>query len=394
MPHDLSELADIDLPPDTRIAYGNGSLARAGGIVQRLGAQRVLVVSDAGLRRAGHLTRLESVLASSGIESFVYAGVHADPTEKDVEACHAAGRDFEPEALVALGGGSSIDTAKGFLFLASGGGRMRDYWGHGKARGPMLPLVAIPTTAGTGSEVQSFALVTHEESHAKMACGDARARPRVALLDPELTLTMPPSVTACTGLDTLVHAVETAVTGARNALSLGFSREAFRLVHGNLERVLADPRDVTARGAMLRAATLAGLAIEHSMLGAAHAMANPLTARHPIPHGQAVGMLLPHVLAFNAAQEPVRSLYAVLSRAAGLVAPLEEDARAVEALAERIGRLLRAARMPADLSALGVEEAEIPELAHQAAAQWTARFNPRPVDAAAFKDLYARALGK
>ncbi len=386
--------AGFDLRLHTRLSFGAGVLERIGEHVLALGARRVLVVTDEGLRRAGHLARLERALASSAIQFEVFDTAHEDPDETHIEACFAAGRAFDPEALVALGGGSSIDTAKGFAFLASGGGRMRDYWGFGKARGPMLPLLAIPTTAGTGSEVQSYALVTHADTHAKMACGDPGALPRLALLDPTLTLSMPPFVTACTGLDTLAHAVETAVTSARSLYSLAFARRAFAFVQANFERVLVAPADLDARAAMLEAAALAGVAIETSMLGAAHAMANPLSARYAIPHGQAVGMLLSHVVRFNAEDRAVRALYAELARTAGLVGPCEGDELALAALERRIVELQRAAGMPADLSQLGVEDSRCDDLAREAAAQWTARFNPRAVDASAFRYLYARALGK
>jgi alcohol dehydrogenase len=384
----------FELSMHTRVAFGAGRLERVGEDLGALGAKRVLVVTDAGLRRAGHLARLEQALTASSVRFTIFDAVHEDPDETHVEACFESARGFEPEALVALGGGSSIDTAKAFAFLASGGGRMRDYWGFGKARGPMLPLIAIPTTAGTGSEVQSYALVTHADSHAKMACGDPGALPRLALLDPTLTLSMPPFVTACSGLDTLAHAVETAVTSARNAFSLALSRRAFALAAANLERVIEEPACLEARAAMLEAAALAGSAIETSMLGAAHAMANPLSARYPIPHGQIVGMLLSHVVRFNAEDPAVLPLYATLARAAGLVGPYEEDARALAALVSRIETLQRAAGMPADLASLGVEVARTEDLAREAALQWTARFNPRPVDESAFRFLYSRAMGK
>src|SRR5215470_13270123 len=192
-----------------------------------------------------------------------------------------------------------MDCAKGINFLYSNGGQIQDYWGVGKATKPMLPMIAVPTTAGTGSETQSFALISDSKTHVKMACGDKKASFRVALLDPELTVTQPPRVTALTGIDAVAHALESYVARTRNSASMAFSREAWLLLGGNFAHVIADPKDLDARGGMQLGASFAGLAIENSMLGAAHSLANPLTAEFNIAHGQAVGLMLPHVIRRN-----------------------------------------------------------------------------------------------
>ena len=169
----------------------------------------------------------------------------------------------------------------------------------------VVAIIVIPTTAGPGSECQSFALISEAESHNKMACGDPKAAAKIAILDPELTLSQPRNVTACTGIDAIAHAVETAVTRKRNETSLKYSRAAFQMMLENFSRVLESPDDLEARGQMLLGAAYAGTAIEHSMLGAAHSAANPLTAHFDVIHGQAVGMMLPHVVRFNAAAETI-----------------------------------------------------------------------------------------
>src|SRR5437588_2121207 len=209
-----------------------------------------------------------------------------------------------------------MDCAKGINFLLTNGGAMADYRGFGKAARPMLPSIGIPTTAGTGSEAQSFALIADEKTHMKMACGDRKAAFRIAILDPEVTVSQPLKVTAVTGIDALSHALESYVTTRRNPLAQMFAREAWKLLEANLEVVLARPDDVEARGAMQVGAFLAGTAIENSMLGATHACANPLTAHYGITHGVAIGILLPHVVRFNA--ETVGPLYAELIEDAGL----------------------------------------------------------------------------
>ena len=246
-------------------------------------------------------------------------------------------------------------------------------------------MIAVPTTAGTGSEMQCYALISDAVTHAKMACGDDKLMPAMALLDPLLTLTQPRDVTATCGIDTLVHAVETAVTTTRNAWSLASSYESFRMACEAIPRVLAHPDDIDARGMMLLAAGHAGLAIEASTLGAAHSCANPLTAHFNVPHGQAVGLMLPFVIRHNSHDSTAKQVYLALAHAAGLAS--------FEALEEQIDRLLTLAAIPRRLSHFGVTQADVPQLAAEAATQWTAQFNPRPVDAQAFESLYRAALG-
>ena len=292
----------FDFQPRTRIVFGPDKVDSLGKLASELGARRALLVSDPGIVQAGHTQRGLQSLRRAGIATELFDDVHENPTTEMVEAGTKVARRTEPEAIIGLGGGSSMDCAKGINFLYSNGGRMQDYWGVGKALRPMLPMIAVPTTAGTGSEAQSFALISDAETHVKMACGDKKASFRIALLDPKLTLTQPPRVTALTGIDAIAHAVETYVTKPRNPVSLAFSREAWRLLTAHFARVLDEPDDLAARGGMQLGACFAGLAIENSMLGAAHALANPLTATYGIIHGQAIGLMLPHVVRFNGPQ--------------------------------------------------------------------------------------------
>jgi len=285
-----------------------------------------------------------------------------------------------------------MDTAKGCNFLLTNGGRMQDYWGVGKAAKPMLPFIAIPTTAGTGSECQSAALIADEATHQKMACLDPKAAARIAILDPVLTLSQPERVAACTGIDAIAHAVETAVAKRRNPLSLMYSREAFKLCVRSLPEVLINPQDLEARGNMQLGAAFAGLAVETSMLGAAHAAANPLTAHYGIVHGQAVGLMLPHVVRFNGEDPASRQAYAELASAPEIACVSDGHDQARDALISRLEILLDLARMPRALEKCGVERGMIPTLAEEAARQWTAGFNPRPLSPADFVTLYEAAF--
>ena len=388
-----STLAAFDQSPRTRLVFGPGTLQRLGALAREIGGTRVLLVTDRGIVAAGHATRGAESLRAAGLSVEVYDGVRENPTTADVATCLAVARAASVDLIVGLGGGSSMDTAKGTNFLLTNGGQIRDYWGVGKATHPMLPLIAVPTTSGTGSECQSAALIADEVTHQKMACLDPKAAARVAILDPELTLSMPRGVTAVTGVDALAHALETAVTTKRNAVSRMHSVAAFQLLLPSLPRVLSTPGDVDARGRRQLGAAFAGVAIELSMLGAAHSAANPLTAHFNVVHGAAVGLMLPHVIRRNAAGSvEARDAYAELARATGTGDRAADADAQVAALLERLQAVLDGAGISRTLSAAGIDPSKVPDLAAEAARQWTATFNPVPMDTAAFEALYAAAL--
>ena len=378
------ELRAFDHQPITRIVFGAGTIDRLGSLAAQLGGKRILVVSDRGILRAGHVDRALDSLRGAGLEPVLFDGVEENPTTRHVDACVVAAKEAGSDLLVGLGGGSSMDTAKGANFLISNGGRMADYWGVGKANKPMLPMIAVPTTAGTGSEAQCFALIADERTHLKMACGDKKAACRIAILDPELTVSQPRPVTAICGIDAVSHAIESYVTTSRTPISRMFAADAWRLLSAGFARVLSDPEDLDARGRMLLGAHFAGAAIENSMLGATHAAANPLTAQYGLTHGLAIGLMLPHVIRFN--DPVVGPLYAEL-------VPEADLGSAGAALARRVTEMVRLAEFPTTLAPVHVARKDIPTLAEQAAEQWTARFNPRPVTASDFEDLYNQAFG-
>lgn len=369
--------------------FGEGAADSLGDLAAELGARRAFLVTDPGMVAEGYTERAERALVAAGLEVRRHDDTPRDPTAADVEACLASLGDWSPDVVVGLGGGSSIDTAKACNLLRAGGGRMEDYQGRGKAKGQLLPLIAVPTTAGTGTEVQSFALIERDETHQKMACGGTpEVAPVIAILDPQLTTTQPTSVTGCTGLDALGHAIETAVTTERTQVSRQFSLDAFTRIHENLERVLARPDDIDARGEMLLGATLAGLAIENSMLGAAHSMANPLTARHSIAHGHAVAIALPWVIRHNSVDAEAADGYAALARAGGLCDERSTAQQASELLATRVEQLARVAGLELSTAALGVTEQDIDAMATEAVQQWTAQFNPVSVTKRDFAALF------
>jgi alcohol dehydrogenase len=380
---------DFRLP--TRIVFGAGRLAELGELTRSVGSvARILVVSDPGVVGAGHTQRGLNSLHEAGLKTQLFSDFAENPNTAHVAAGVAMAKEFRPNAIIGLGGGSSMDCAKGINFIYSCGGGMQDYWGVGKATGPLLPMIAVPTTAGTGSETQSFALISDAETHVKMACGDKRAAFRIALLDPALTTTQPSRVTALTGFDALAHAVETAVTKARTPLSQAFSREAWRHLAPNFLRVIAEPEDLEARGEMQLGACLAGLAIENSMLGAAHASANPLTAAYGVTHGDAVALMLPHVVRRNgvAVEQAYQDL--VLATAFDKNTP-DQRAGSAAGLARFLADAAEAAGLAVRLRDQGVERDRLPELAADALKQWTGSFNPVEMTVDDYEALYAAA---
>lgn len=355
----------------TRVIFGAGRFAELGEAARGLGARRALLVAEHGIVAAGHASRASEFLSSAGIESLLFSGFAANPDTAMAEEGRRFAQPFEPDLIIGLGGGSSMDLAKAVSFLLTNGGNMRDYWGYGRNARPLLPVLAVPTTTGTGSEAQSYALISDAETHRKLACGSPSAAPRIALLDPELCLTQSFEVRATSGFDAIAHAVETWVTSRRTPLSAMLSLEAWRILACHYERFLSHPEDIEAISAMQWGSYVAGWAIEQSMLGAAHACSNPLTQRYGTVHGRALAILLPHVVRWNG------------------------DPRYAELhpnLASRLEEFGTAGRLPSTLRAAGAGEPDLAVLAERAAEQWTGAFNPRAFDASGALEIYQCAF--
>ena len=405
-------MTPFDARPSPRLIFGAGRLSELPACIESLGAKNVLLITDPGIVAAGHVARACNFLKVANINVTCYEGSHTNPTESDIEACRAFAENLNPDALIGLGGGSSMDTAKGCNFLLHHGGRMADFRGYGLARNAMLPFIAIPTTAGTGSECQSYAVISRDDSHEKMACGAPQALARIAILDPELTASQPRSIAALTAIDALSHALEASVCTLRNPVSTAYAEQAFRLIasairpiiqrelclpaldsndpqegHGRLNRdpiaiqgghgrLARESIAIDARGRMLLGAALAGSAIENSMLGAAHATANPLTATFDLAHGHAIALMLPAVVRLNAGNPAIAAIYDDLSRSLN------------EPLLQWLEKTIACAELPTP----AIPSAAIPELAAAATLQWTGRFNPIALDLAGFTALYESAL--
>ena len=359
---------DFHLQP--RLIFGPGKIDELGVLARSLGFNRTLLVTDEGLINAGHVGRATSALEAAGITVTPFCDFSENPDTAMVERGRIVAAENKVDSIIGLGGGSSLDCAKAVNFVYCCGGNMRDYWGHNKATAPLLPMIGVPCTTGTGSEAQTYALISDAETHVKMACGDDKAAFKIALLDPELALSQPARIRSTAGYDAISHAVESFVCNARNAASDTYSRQAWRLLSRSFPQLLHDPENMEAVGQMQLGSWFAGCAIEASMLGATHAMANPLTAKYGTTHGEAIAVMLPQVVAWNQLQD------------------YEELSPHLTALLEDLREM---AGLPASLRDLNIPQADLPQLAEAAALQWTGRFNPRPFNAAAAMELYTCA---
>jgi len=385
----LFYFAPFDFQPTIRVIFGENTTNQIGRLSKEFSGHRVLLVTDTGLLRSGHVERALHSLQKESIKVFIFSDVAENPSTCHVENGVRFAKENAPiDLIIACGGGSAMDCAKGINFLLTNGGKMEDYWGVDKATQPMLPSIGIPTTAGTGSEAQSFALISQEQTHIKMACGDKKARFHAVILDPALVKTAPQRVAAIAGIDAISHAVESYVSTRRNPISQMLAREAWRLLERSFEVILKEPENIAAQSQMLLGAHLAGAAIENSMLGAAHACANPLTAIYNIAHGIAVGLMLPHVIRFN--NQVMNELYADLLDAAKI--STTKSNQSGEQLCQRIVELKTAAGLPQRLRECNVEKHALPELAQAAVSQWTGKFNPRQVTAIELLQLYEAAF--
>ena len=373
------------------IVFGGGSIVRIGGLAAARAVGRALLVTDRGVAAAGLLEPARRSLAAAGIAVEVFADVVADPTEEVVRSAAAAARACAAEGVIGLGGGSSLDVAKLAALLAVGREELGDIYGVGKVKGPRLPLLLAPTTSGTGSEVTPIAIVTTSASE-KLGVVSPVLLPDVAILDPRLTHGLPPAVTAATGIDAMVHAIEAYASASpnNNPVSRGLAREALAVMGRALERAVTRGDDAEARADMMLGAMLAGQAFANSPVAAVHALAYPIGGRFHVPHGLSNALVLPHVLRFNAAV--AGSTYAEIAALPfPELAAVPETERAM-AFADSLAELCRRCGVPARLRDVGIPREALPAMAADAMRQTRLLVNnPRPLtreDAAA---IYAAA---
>jgi 4-hydroxybutyrate dehydrogenase len=367
----------------TRIRFGAGEAAQTGNEVRALGATRVLVVSDAGVERVGLLAPIVDALRSASLEVAVFTGVSPNPVESDVAAGVASFREHRADAIVAVGGGSPIDAAK---LIAVRVATPRPFEELDDAIGgdrhiprDLVPIVALPTTAGTGSEVGRSGVVTLSSTGRKTVIFSPSLLPRVAILDPELTRGLPAGVTAATGFDALTHCIEAFVSKGDHPLADGIALMGIELVHKSLRRAVEAPHDLVARGDMLKAAMMGAVAFQKG-LGACHSMAHPLSSEHAMHHGLANALCLPVVVQFN--DEVVMEKQRRIATVLGGGRPLHE----------LLAMLRRDLGLPTSLQAAHVPRSNLEHLAELAYLDACHQSNPQPVDQATFKRLFEQAF--
>ncbi|MHC4608370.1 MAG: iron-containing alcohol dehydrogenase [Planctomycetota bacterium] len=360
----------FELP--TTIAFGAGVSARLTDVLKGMRVRRALLVTDKGVVASGILEGILGSLEREGVRFEVFDAVEPNPKDRDVAAGAEAAKNLGAKCVVAVGGGSPIDCAKAICAVLSHGGKARDYEGPDRVPGECAPLVAVPTTAGTGSEVTFSSVVTDSEEKFKFSLRSTHIAPRVALADPAMTVSMPPALTASTGMDALTHAIEAYTAAGANALSDAAALHAVELVSKHLRAAVADGRDMEARSGMLLGSLLAGIAFSRSDVAGVHCIAEALGGMYDAPHGVCNAVVLPVMMEYNAKHCAGR-----YARIAAILGVEPDENRAVDAVAE----LARDVKLP-PFRSLGVKRDDFDEIARKSAVNGSNGSNPRPMQKA------------
>ncbi|MFJ5259818.1 iron-containing alcohol dehydrogenase family protein [Streptomyces sp. NPDC088387] len=381
--------ASLSVEPPCRVEFGAGSVARLPELIASVGRQRAFVVTDRGLRAAGVVERVLKILDSAGVEYAVYDEVAPNPSTGNVDAGAAKARAFGPAAVVALGGGSVLDAAKGISLLVGNPDAVAADADHLWDAADGLPLVAIPTTSGTGAETNGFGVIEDAEAHRKVYIGHPSVKPRIALLDPELTLGLPGPATAATGIDALVHGIESLASRGANPFSVAYATQAVAMVSRALPLAYRDGADLEARAELMMGAHLAGQALTLSGLGLVHGIGHSLTAHTGTPHGVALAAVLEEVMEFTA--PAAADAYERAGRAMRLATPADGDwARACVAAVRELSGALDIKR---PLVALGADRAMLPSIAAGAVADAVTKNAPRLPGEADVLEILGRTYG-
>ena len=376
----------FELP--TRIEYGVGVISKLGDELRLLKAQKVAIITDPGIIKAGLLDKVTSILKEEKLLYNVFDGVDPNPKDRNVERGAQVVRSFGADAMVAIGGGSVIDCAKAIGVLVSHDGmRIKDFEGKTAVKKQILPFIAIPTTAGTGSEVTFSAVITDTENNYKMTVRSPFMAAKVALLDPKLTVTVPPHITASTGMDALTHAIEAYTVKVSEPVSDALALYAIELISNNLVNAVKNGEDIEARACMLVGSLLAGIAFSHSDVGSVHCMAEALGGVYDAPHGICNAVLLPYVMEYNV--EFCLEKYSRIAQAMGEVFYTIEEG-AMKAV-ERVKELAVDVGLPS-FKSLGVKEEDLEKLADMAAKNISTESNPREMTKEDYLTLFRRAM--
>ncbi|MFC0471734.1 iron-containing alcohol dehydrogenase [Halalkalibacter kiskunsagensis] len=381
---------EFDLP--TKIFSGNGTFRKTGDYIkERITGKRLFIVTDQGLLKIGLVEQLENILAQKGYETSLFANVQPNPRDHDcIEGANQA-RDFQADGIIALGGGSVIDAAKAIAILQVLEKRPQDYAGRGQVPAAVTPIVAIPTTAGTGAEVTRSSVITDTEKKIKLTIKDVKIAPMIAIVDPELTYNLPPLLTASTGMDALVHAIEAYTCKLSNPIADGLAIEAMKRIYPALRKAVSDGSDKEARYELMIGATIAGMAFSHADVASVHCMAEAIGGLYDTPHGIANSMFLPFVIEYNAEAELTK--HAKIARTLNLATETESDKDAAAALVNDMKQLAKDIAIPTFASLPQVNRADFEYLAESSYQNGSTPSNAREITKADYLALFEKACG-
>ena len=371
----------------TRIEYGVGSVSMLTSVLRELKAKKPLIVTDKGIVKSGLLSKITLLLESEGFEYVVFDGIDPNPKDNNVENAARKGVESHTDSIIAVGGGSSIDAAKAASAIICYGGKMEDYYGRNKVRGPVHPFIVIPTTAGTGSEVTFSSVITDSKENFKKTMKSVYIGPKVALLDPELTITLPPSITASTGVDALTHAIEAYSATVSEPIADACALYAIELINSSIREAVFNGSNLEARAAMLMGSTLAGIAFSHSDVASVHCMAEALGGMYDAPHGVCNSILLPYVMEYSI--DYATDSYARIARAMG--SAQTDDRKAAQEAVEIVKQIVADIKLPT-LKQIGIKEEDIEKLSEMSAANLSTGSNPRPMGIKEYTELFRKAF--
>ncbi len=380
---------DFNFRLPTCIEFGNGKIKKLGERVRELGGTKVQLITDQGIVNSGILRKITDLLQAEQIDFVVYDQVKPNPRDVDCMTAYRQAQEAGVDLLVGIGGGSSMDTAKAVGTLLSHGGDIKDWYGLNVLQHPITPLICIPTTAGTGSEITFFAVVTDTTTKLKMNILDARVAPKIALLDPELTLTLPSHVTASTGMDALTHAIEAYTCNISEPITDALALYAIDQIVKYLPIAVEDGNNLEARKQMLSASLIAGIAFGNSDVGGVHCMAEALGGLYDTPHGVANSMLLPYVFEYNIPSDPEK--HAVVAERLGANRQGKSTEEVAHEGVQLLKKLAETVRIPKMKDLEKIDPNDFPYLAEGATKNVSAPSNPRPASKEDYLELFHRA---